>query len=262
METDSWQARLELEYHHINSTVLTKNSHYGPLVVQKPFYDHGECHTYILHPPGGIANKDKLDTHITLHSNTQVVFTTTGAGKFYRSYHDEVTTVHQTLYANQSVLEWLPLENIYFDGARSKVTLECEITDAKLMLWDIHHAGSHPDTQVSTTTKIIKDDSLVCLDTLRINEEQRRTISNFHSYSAFGNFFISPGDNNLLEIIRTIIAKDAHTQSGATLVRGIIILRSLSDKARYIQQLFIRIWQQIRPVVIGLEPHPPRIWAT
>ena len=55
-----WLARLDLEYAVAHArTGLTRRSHSGPLVVQKPLYPEGPevCHTLILHPPGGIVGR-------------------------------------------------------------------------------------------------------------------------------------------------------------------------------------------------------------
>ena len=54
----SWKASLALEFRFENDkTTLSRNTHDGPLVVQKPLYPEGRdvCHAIVVHPPGGIA---------------------------------------------------------------------------------------------------------------------------------------------------------------------------------------------------------------
>jgi len=50
-----WEARIELGFERRHRRTVMARRHYGPLAVQKPFYPEGEiCHTYLIHPPGGI----------------------------------------------------------------------------------------------------------------------------------------------------------------------------------------------------------------
>ena len=55
-DNKGWLAELSLRYEHRSSrTVIAARRHQGPLTVQKPFYPEGAvCHTYVLHPPGGV----------------------------------------------------------------------------------------------------------------------------------------------------------------------------------------------------------------
>ena len=80
-----WSARLHLAYsHRFSRTALTDVDFEGPLRVQRPFYPEGDvCHTYLLHPPGGMVSGDELAIHLQLSPETHVVATTPSAGKIY-----------------------------------------------------------------------------------------------------------------------------------------------------------------------------------
>src|SRR4051794_18255979 len=73
-----WSAALALRYALVKEkTVLMQRAHRGPLFVQRPFYPEGDavCHTYLLHPPGGIVGGDALETRIDVESGGQVLLT-------------------------------------------------------------------------------------------------------------------------------------------------------------------------------------------
>ena len=82
-----WLAELHLryEYRHARSVIAARH-HQGPLTIQKPFYPEGDvCHTYILHPPGGVVGGDILNINITVADGAHALLTTPASGKFYRS---------------------------------------------------------------------------------------------------------------------------------------------------------------------------------
>src|SRR5687768_10776446 len=88
--TDTWHAELSLGFAHDGTrTVLAQKRHFGPLVVQRPFYPEGEiCHAYIVHPPGGIVGGDRLRLNVDVSRKAHAVITTPAATKFYRSLPD------------------------------------------------------------------------------------------------------------------------------------------------------------------------------
>ena len=76
--TSSWLAQLELVYaKRHDKTVITQRQHIGPLTVQRPFYPEAEvCHTYVLHPPGGVVGGDQLTLNVTVESGAHALITT------------------------------------------------------------------------------------------------------------------------------------------------------------------------------------------
>ena len=91
--TTGWLAELELEYAvRRDKTCLVRKKQRGPLTLQRPFYPEGDiCHSYILHPPGGVVGGDTLEITVQAAAKSHCLITTPGATKFYRSKTDLVS---------------------------------------------------------------------------------------------------------------------------------------------------------------------------
>ncbi|MBT6114447.1 MAG: urease accessory protein, partial [Porticoccaceae bacterium] len=125
-----WLAELELDYAvRRDKTCLVRKKQRGPLTLQRPFYPEGDiCHSYILHPPGGVVGGDTLEIKLQAAEHSHCLITTPGATKFYKSKSDLVS--HQTQkirVAADAVVEWLPQQNIFFPGAQSVLKTEIDI---------------------------------------------------------------------------------------------------------------------------------------
>lgn len=125
-----WSAHLQLRFVQRDGvTRLGAWKHFGPLLVQRPFYPEGApCHVYVLHPPGGIVAGDRLELDIHLEPGSHALLTMPGASKFYRSIGPTARLTQRFHMATGSTLEWLPQDSIFFSGARaslaSRFTLE------------------------------------------------------------------------------------------------------------------------------------------
>ena len=137
----SWHADLTLDFERRGErTVLSRRRHDGPLLVQKPFYPEGEtvCHAIMVHPPGGVAGGDELHIDLRVGRDAQVLLTTPGAGKWYRSNGPRARARQRFTVAPGATLEWLPQETIVFDSALAEMCTEvCLAGDACYLGWEI-----------------------------------------------------------------------------------------------------------------------------
>jgi len=134
---------LEYQYQHPKTKIIN-TYHLAPLKVQRPFYPEGDktCQTIILNTAGGIVETDKLEQHINLHPQAQVLITTASAGKIYRS---QKTQAQQNININiqeGGCLEFLPQENIIFSGANYLQNMRIELAaKAQYLGWEINRFG-------------------------------------------------------------------------------------------------------------------------
>ena len=178
----TWQSSLQLHFDCASTAAKTRlyhRAHTGALMVQRALYPEpdstdnsqaGICHIYVLYPPAGIADDDRLTLEFNLHSNSHAVITTPGAGKWYgqrkslrpsrpsdsskfnngtQSAHsntsndcfNDVVSAEQHIDArldDHAVLEWLPQESIYYDHSVSTANNRFYLAKtASLLTWDI-----------------------------------------------------------------------------------------------------------------------------
>ena len=140
-----WVAELDLGFERRAArTVLAKNRHLGPLQVQKVLYPEGPdtCHVVILHPPGGIAASDRLAIRASFARDSHALLTTPGATKWYRSEGEWARQEIGFSLQEHAVVEWLPRENIYYEGSRVRAGLDVSLADgARFFGWDIVSLG-------------------------------------------------------------------------------------------------------------------------
>ena len=83
---------------------------------------------YVLHPPGGVAPGDLLDLQLQAGSDAHAVITTPGATKFYRTESLASTVTQRIALAPNAILEWLPQENIFFNGCNVSVNTRVDLS--------------------------------------------------------------------------------------------------------------------------------------
>ena len=101
-----------------DTTRLVDRDHFGPLLVQKPFYPEGRevCQAVIIHPPGGVVGGDQLEIAARVGKAAQCQITTPGAAKWYKA-NGHVSRQNVMLEVGSGgSLEWFPQETIFFDN--------------------------------------------------------------------------------------------------------------------------------------------------
>ena len=275
----AWQASLNLNFMRDSArTFLAKNTHFGPLVVQKSLHPEGEdvCHAIVVHPPGGVAGGDELTLNVQLGENANALLTTPGAGKWYKANGQ---FAYQNLVFNlerNACLEWLPQENILFNGAQVKFSAEIKLhEDAKYAAWDVLCFGRQAQAEqwlsgsMNQHLKICKNDNLIWQESANLRPDliTLRSIVGLGKGAVNATFVIAAGaiPKELLAACRQVepnLTLDSHAKFAVTALPEIFSARYVGQSSQSARQYFEQLWQILRPWYAGRETTRPRIWNT
>jgi urease accessory protein len=285
----SWVAKINLDYRvRSGKTALTDMAFEGPLRVQRPFYpEGGRCHTYLLHPPGGMVSGDQISISANVFEGAKALITTPSAGKVYGADTAQVSQ-SQTVTLNaldHSQLEWLPQETIVFNGAKAHLKTHIEVgATASVFAWDMVSFG-RPHGEHWFKEGSVKQTLTVNIEGVPVLEERFATDPELRilksqvglmGYSHMATLFVvSPSSEANYERWRDLVrgyldSKERPSEArnlsklivAATSKPKVLVVRALSSDIELLRNTFIEIWQLLRPEVLSEAGDVPRIWNT
>lgn len=267
-----WRAHLNLVFSgREDRTFIARRAHYGPLVIQKPFYPEGDvCHVYLLHPPGGVVGGDQLSLDVGVNRSGHALVTTPAAGKFYRS-DGRRAAMHQTLKVEaNSTLEWLPQETILFSASRLDMkTLVHLESGASFIGWEIICLGRpasaecFDDGDVRQAFEIWRDGKPLILERARLvgGDEVLGAAWGLQNYTVTATLLAVNVTADMLNNVREQ-APQLDGLFSATLINDVLVCRVLSHQAEAARHAFIHVWKLLRPQLLNRKACEPRIWST
>lgn len=270
---DAWHARLELDFERRGAcTRLTSRRHHGPLRVQRPFYPEGAevCHAYLLHPPGGVVGGDELRVDVAVRGGAHAVITTPAAGKFYRSGGPSARQTQRLRVASGAALEWLPQENIVFDGAcvdlRTQVELE---SGARFIGWEILCLGRSGAGErfrhggVRQRLEVWRDGQPLYVERARYEQGADALVApwGLADQPVSASLLCVQQDAHAADAVRTAVSPEDGL-FGVTQLDDVLVCRYLGAHADDARRCFERAWALLRPAVLHRAACAPRIWAT
>jgi urease accessory protein len=269
--TPSWHAELELAYARFGDTsrpVLRR--HKGPLRVQKHLYAEGPevCQHIIVHPPGGIAGGDRLEISASVERDAWAQITSPGAAKWYRAAGPAYQQLTLRVAAG-ATLEWLPQETIIFSAAQAELSTAIDLEgDARLFYWDVVALGRPASGErfdlghFQAQLDIRRDGQLLWHERQRIVGADGLLDSpiGLDGQPVFATLLVTGEiESDLLERCRSL----PHPVRGdLTQLPGLLVARCLANEALLARGWLIDVWRLLRPVLLGREVVPPRIWNT
>lgn len=269
--TPSWHAELELAYARFGDcTRPVQRRHLGPLRVQKHLYAEGPevCQHIIVHPPGGIAGGDRLNISARVEQDAWAQITSPGAAKWYRAAGPAYQQLDLKVAAG-ATLEWLPQETIVYSAAQAELTTSIELEgDARLFYWDVVALGRPASGErfdlghFQAHLDIRRDGRLLWHERQRITGGDGLLDSpiGLDGHPVFATLLVTGEiDAELLERCRSL----GHAVRGdLTQLPGLLVARCLASEALLARAWLIDLWRFLRPVLLGREAQPPRIWNT
>jgi urease accessory protein len=234
------------------------------------------CHHVLVHPPAGIAGGDNLELTLHLASCSQALVTTPGATRFYRTRGDEAAQTVSVQMEDASRLEWLPLETLVHDGARSTNEFHAALQgDARLIAWDVLALGlpasEQPFVRGQHRQRMAIDG--LWLDHAVIDAADHRLLRSplgWAGHPVLGTAVAACGQSvggaaidSMIETARGVIGTHALSRTaGVTALadmRG-VVLRVLAPRVEPAWDLMRRVRAAWRPLWMGVEAVEPRLW--
>jgi urease accessory protein len=268
-----WQARLRLDFAmDAGTTRLVRRAHAGPLRVQKALYPEGPraCQVILVHPPGGVVGGDALDIGLRLGAGTRVLATTPGAGKWYRAGSRPGTQLSRQqvrLRVDEgAALEWLPQETIFYDGAGVVLDHEVELgRDAVYIGLETLCFGRRAmgegflRGEIRQRTRIRQDGQLVWHEQGRMDAAGLASPLGLHGKSVCATLLAvgKPLPASVQAALRGGVPGLALSQ-----VKSVFVARYLGADSEAARIAMLRVWEAVRPQLLGVEARVPRIWHT
>ncbi len=270
----NWLARLELAYKKTaNKTILSHRLHKGPLVIQKPFYPEADvCHSYLIHPPGGIVGGDILELDVELHPGSHALLTTPAASKFYRSSQQQARLSQIFKVRKNAILEWLPQETIFYNDCNASTHTEFDLEDgAHLSYWEMscfgRPAGKEFFRQGLVKQKItVKRNGIPLYIDRNVIDTQSGILSaiwGLNKFPLMATMLVTLNAKTIdIEAIKELQQHSAEKIVSFTVHHDVLLIRYFGHHAREALALFTQCWSITRPQLIQKTACPPRIWAT
>ncbi len=272
--SSGWLAELQLDYAvRRGKTCLVRKKQRGPLTLQRPFYPEKDiCHSYLLHPPGGVVGGDTLDISVQAAAGSHCLITTPGATKFYRSKGDLVSTQSQKISVSKdAIVEWLPQQNIFFPEAQSRLKTQVDIaTGGKFIGWEVHCFGRPANNEtfhqgnISSSTEITIDGELRLVEQLRTEDSSLiDSSSGLRGMAMQGSLIAAPCNQLQRDQLERILHSNQYPHPiGLTLVDDDLVIRVLGNQIEPILEIFTQLWTELRTEWLQIPSCSPRIWAT
>lgn len=257
-----------------NRTVLVRRTHHGPLVVQKVLYPEGEevCHAVVVHPPGGIAGGDHLAIQAELGAQAHSLLTTPGAGKWYKAAGQQASqSLHFSL-SEGSCLEWLPQENILFDGADVLMSGKVELAKgavflgAEILCFGRQARGERwQQGRLKQRLELRREGRLVWQERTHLKPDSPAFVSpaGLRGQQVSGSLVLAAGSLpiEVLEACRRITVGH-EARFGVTALPEVFAARYLGKSSQQARHYFEALWQELRPWYAERAAVRPRIWNT
>jgi urease accessory protein len=168
-------------------------------------------------------------------------------------------------------MEWLPRENIVFDGSRIAMRLDVELEPgARYIGWEIVCFGRRASGErwasgaLATRTCVRQGGRILWSEVGRIEADSgfAQSPMGLAGRTVSGSFLIAgaQADDELLRTCRREASGPA-AMVGLTQLPGVLVARYLGDSCEEAHDYFTVLWTLLRPAIAAKAARAPRVWA-
>lgn len=270
-----WSGILNINYHNkVNKTEVKSSYHSAPLKIQNSFYPEKNdvCHTVIIHTAGGIVGGDLLLQNIQLEDNCHSLITTPTATKIYKTNGYLAQQNIKIKLENNSILEYLPQENIIFNGAIYKQNYYIELGDnCHYCTWEINRFGRTAREEKfiqgdwKSSCEISQNGQLLWIERqwLPGNEIICHSLNGLNNDAICGTFYWVGEEVPLKLITQSRQLATKHLKQGrggvTQLIKG-ILCRYRGNSTTEVKRWFIDVWGLLRIYFLKKDKIISRVW--
>ena len=238
----------------------------APVRILTPSVQGGIPEAVLANTSGGIAGGDTSHIDILVAQNSQALVTGQAAEKIYRSIDMPASIRTVIKIEDGSTLEYLPQESILFDGAKLNRAVNISLGARSCLLLSEMFVLGRWAMNEDFTRGIFLDRWSIDVAGQPIWREGLRIeggLSSLSSSLGFANaralatiFYAGANAAEVLGLARDVIGP----MGGATIVRGMLVVRMLGNEAGMLKQQLGEIISIIRAAALGRPAEVPRVW--
>ncbi|MFZ9013391.1 MAG: urease accessory protein UreD [Alphaproteobacteria bacterium] len=238
----------------------------APVRILTPSVQGGIPEAVLANTSGGIAGGDTSHVDILVAQNAQALVTGQAAEKIYRSIDMPASIRTVIKIEDGSTLEYLPQESILFDGAKLNRAVNISLGARSCLLLSEMFVLGRWAMNEDFTRGIFLDRWSIDVAGQPIWREGLRVeggLSSLRSSLGFANaralatiFYAGANAAEVLGLARDVIGP----MGGATIVRGMLVVRMLGNEAGLLKQQLGEIISIIRAAALGRPAEVPRVW--
>ena len=238
----------------------------APVRILTPSVQGGIPEAVLANTSGGIAGGDTSHFDILVAQNAQALVTGQAAEKIYRSIDMPASIRTVIKIEDGSTLEYLPQESILFDGAKLNRAVNISLGARSCLLLSEMFVLGRWAMNEDFTRGIFLDRWSIDVAGQPIWREGLRVeggLSSLSSSLGFANaralatiFYAGANAAEVLGLARDVIGP----MGGATIVRGMLVVRMLGNEAGMLKQQLSEIISIIRAAALGRPAEVPRVW--
>ena len=238
----------------------------APVRILTPSIQGGIPEAVLANTSGGIAGGDTSHIDILVAQNAQALVTGQAAEKIYRSIDMPASIRTVIKIEDDSTLEYLPQESILFDGAKLNRAVNISLGARSCLLLSEMFVLGRWAMNEDFTRGIFLDRWSIDVAGQPIWREGLRIeggLSSLSSSLGFANaralatiFYAGANAAEVLGLARDVIGP----MGGATIVRGMLVVRMLGNEAGMLKQQLSEIISIIRAAALGRPAEVPRVW--